>query len=285
MSPELIHDQSTQDISDLFRSTRKYHGLTQVEFCAILSVTQGTISKIEKRRMAPDLSIWFKFLRRFNVIDPYCFQYAGLELNSAFLHDYHINGAFRLAPGFPFINKEDHFFDVKTFRPLHEYLMKSHTKIYSDFLKTNAIDSELFFIHNHPLTITLLDSLFAFMDEIKVRAKAIEVVPLSFSSSMGKEFKELQSAGNLESLLDVINNSAKSPFIYEAGKNNKEFLISAKPGFAKFLDTMESKDLFFHYNAIYPLLIIKSMKKMGVMTPNIKEVKPGLKWSVTYSGF
>lgn len=274
-------DNSMANISELFYSARMYHGLTQYELCSMLSVAQGTISKIEQRKMAPDLSIWFRFLSTFKVKDPYCFMYRGIEFDSEFVHNYYIDGGFRLAPEYSFKDGEEFLFEIKNFRPIYDHLMRVHKEAFHRFLDARNIAPELFLIHNHPITISLLDELFVFVDKVQSRARASDMVVLSFKNSYGRESKELTNAHTSKTILNLINESSKSAFHY-VYIDKREYEVISRPNFLNVLNSMESKDSFLHYNLGYPLFVMNYLENFDILGQTIKTIIPGEKWNVKF---
>jgi DNA-binding XRE family transcriptional regulator/esterase/lipase len=268
-------------IAVLFKSTRRFHRLQQTEFSAILGVTQGTISKIEASSMSPELGLWFKFLRAFNVQDPYCFTYYGVEYDESAFEILKTNGS-SLAPGFDF-KKGNYIFNVRKIRPLFDFLMKSHTKNFEAFLKEKGISKEIFYILNHPLTTEFADTFFSFLEDNKINEKSVALLDLNFEHSLGRQMKDLASSDSSEALFNIINSDSDHLLDYEFSGTKGEYFINLKKKNLGFLKTLEKSDLIMNYGMLYPYHILKSTKGMKMVAPKIQEVKKDQRWQVVYA--
>ena len=265
-------------IAILFKSTRRFHRLQQTEFSAILGVTQGTISKIEASSMSPELGLWFKFLRAFNVQDPYCFTYYGVEFNESAFASLKTEGS-SLAPNFDF-KKGNYIFNSRKLRPLYDFLVKNHTKTFEAFLKENKIGKEIFFILNHPITTEFADVFFAFLEENKINAKSVALLDLNFDHALGRQMKELSDTSNIFSIINEDNDTFLD---YELSDNKGEYFINLKKKNLPFVKSLDKSDLVMNYNLLYPYHVMKSTKSIKGSTPVIHEVKKDQRWQVTYA--
>lgn len=265
----------------LFKATRKFHRLQQTEFAAILGVTQGTISKIEAAVMAPDLSLWFNFLKSFDIQDPYCFTYSALELNDAAFLKLKIEGS-SLLPTFDY-KKDDCLFTIKKIRPLYDFLMVNHTKSFENFLKDNKISKELFYILNHPLTSEFVDTFFSFLNENKINAKSVSLLNLNFEHSLGREQNELASSDSSSDIFSILNKNNESVLFYEFDGKNGEYFINLNKKGQQLIHPLENSELIMNYNFLYPFHVLKSTKNIKGATPHIHEVKKDQRWKVTYA--
>ena len=185
-------------IANIFRATRKFHSLQQVEFAAILGVSQATISKIERANMACELALWFKFLRAFGIIDPYSFLYSGVEFNeSQFRFKSLDSETSALAPMYTFF--QDSFFQIKHIRPLYDYIYSNHKKKLVIFLKEKNIHPEIFQILNHPISANFVDDFFSLIVSCKISHENLNSLELDFTFSSYnsvriKDFRELPDA-------------------------------------------------------------------------------------------
>lgn len=268
-------------IAVLFKSTRKFHRLQQTEFSAILGVTQGTISKIEAGSMSPELGLWFKFLRAFNIQDPYCFTYYGLELNESAFKNLKTEGA-ALATGFDF-SKENYIFSVRKLRPLYDFLVKNHSKTFEAFLKQSGISKEIFYILNHPITTELADTFFSFLEDNKINAKSVALLDLSFDHALGRQMKQLASIESAEDLFTIINNDEDSILEYEFTGTKGEYFVNLKKKNLPFVKSLEKSDLVMNYSFLYPYHVMKSTKSIKGNGPAIHEIKKDQRWQVTYA--
>lgn len=268
-------------IAVLFKSTRKFHRLQQTEFSAILGVTQGTISKIESGSMSPELGLWFKFLRAFNIQDPYCFTYYGLELNESAFSNLKTEGA-ALAAGFDF-SKENYIFSVRKLRPLFDFLIKNHSKTFEAFLKQNGIAKEIFYILNHPITTELADTFFSFLEDNKINAKSVALLDLNFDHALGRQMKQLASTESAADLFTIINNDEDSILEYEYTGTKGEYFVNLKKKNLPFVKSLEKSDLVMNYSFLYPYHVMKSTKSIKGNGPAIHEIKKDQRWQVTYA--
>jgi DNA-binding XRE family transcriptional regulator len=264
----------------LFKATRKFHRLQQTEFAAILGVTQGTISKVEAAVMAPDLSLWFNFLKSFDIQDPYCFTYVALELNDAAFLKLKTDGS-PLLPTFDY-KKDNCLCTVKKIRPLYDFLMLNHAKPFENFLKENKISKELFYILNHPLTSEFVDTFFSFLNENKINAKSVSLLNLNFEHSLGREKHELASFDSSTDIFSILNKSNENILAYEFDGTNGEYFINLNKKGQQLIHALENSELIMNYNFLYPFHVLKSTKNIKGATPHIHEVKKDQRWKVTY---
>ena len=268
-------------IAVLFKSTRKFHRLQQTEFSAILGVTQGTISKIEASSMSPELGLWFRFLKAFNIQDPYCFTYYGVEFDEGAFDILKTNGS-SLAPSFDF-KKGEYVFTVRKIRPLYDFLMKNHSKTFEVFLKAKGINKEIFYILNHPLTAELANTFFSFMEENKINEKSVALLDLNFDYSLGRQMKDLAASETLDSVISIINHEADQILEYEFTGVKGEYYINLKNPGKTSIESMSNSNLIMNYSFLYPYHIMKSTKGVKMNAPKIHEVKKDQRWQVVYA--
>lgn len=276
-----MNKEINNSIACLFKSTRKFHRLQQTEFSAILGITQGTISKIESGSMGPELSLWFKFLRAFNIQDPYCFTYYGLELSDSSFKNLKTKGA-SLAPRFDY-SKENYIFSIRKIRPLYDFLMINHTKSFEAFLKENGITKEIFYILNHPVTAELADTFFSFLDDNKINAKSVALLDLTFDHSLGRYMEEIVSSETTGEIFTILNNDEDGILDYEFTGVRGEYFINLKKKNLPFVKSLKKSDLVMNYNFLYPFHVMKSTKTIKGTAPVIHEVKKDQRWQVTYA--
>jgi DNA-binding XRE family transcriptional regulator len=268
-------------IAALFKSTRKYNRLQQTEFANILGVTQGTISKIEAASMSPELTLWFKFLRAFNIQDPYCFNYYGLEFDESAFQSLQTSGS-PLVPIFDF-NENNYFFNVRKIRPLFDFFMKNHTKNFEVFLKSKGINKEIFYVLNHPLTQELVDTFFTFLIENKINEKSLALMDLSFENSLGRQMKDLNATNSPQEFLNIINSDNDELFEYEFSEIKGEYFINSKKNTAGLSKSLINSGMILNYVLLYPYHIIKSIKDTKMLIPKINEIKKEQRWQVIYA--
>lgn len=276
-----MEKSSNKSIAALIKATRKFHRLQQTEFSAILGVTQGTISKIEAASMGPELGLWFKFLRAFNIQDPYCFTYYGLEFDQNSFANLKTEGS-ALAPNFDF-SKENYIFTIKTIRPLFDLITKNHSKAFDVFLKENKIAQELFFILNHPVTTEIADKFFAFLEANKINAKSVALLDLNFEYALGRDMKDISSSESSDDLFNIINNNTDSSLEYEFSGVKGEYFINLKNQNNAQIKNIGQSELIMNYNFLYPYHVMKSIKNFKTKTPKIQEIKKDTRWHVTYA--
>jgi DNA-binding XRE family transcriptional regulator len=268
-------------IAVLFKSTRKFHRLQQTEFSAILGVTQGTISKIEAASMSPELGLWFKFLRAFNIQDPYCFTYYGSDFDP---NDFQVlrTAGSSLAPNYDF-KKGNYIFSIRKIRPLFDFLMKNHSKPFEAFLKENGIGKEIFYILNHPVPTDLADKFFSFLEDNKINEKSVAHIDLNFDHSLGREMKAIRAAAeSSEEIFTILNNDEESLIEYEHSAKG-EYFINMKKKNLPSLKSLTKSELIMSYAFLYPYHVMKSTKGSKMSNPKINEVKKDQRWQVTYT--
>lgn len=276
-----MNKELNSSIAGLFKSTRKFHRLQQTEFSNILGVTQGTISKIEAGSMSPELGLWFNFLRAFNIQDPYCFTYNGIELSANAFLKLKSEGA-SLAPGFDY-SRENFIFTIKKIRPLYDFMVVKHSKLLESFLKENRISKEIFYILNHPVTTEFADTFFTFLDTNKINAKSVGLLDLNFAHSLGRQMKELVSSESPEDIIKILNKDEDSILLYEFSAKEGEYFINLKKKNLPFVKLLEKSELVMNYSFLYPFHVMKSTKNIKGNGPVIREVKKDQRWQVTYA--
>lgn len=268
-------------IAVLFKSTRKFHRLQQTEFSAILGVTQGTISKIEAGAMSPELGLWFKFLRAFNVQDPYCFTYYGVEFSENAFDILTTKGS-ALAPTFDF-KSGNALFTIRKIRPLFDFLLKNHTKLFESFLKNKGISKEIFYILNHPVTPDFAHTFFSFLEELKMNEKAVASMDLCFDHSLGREMKDLSDSVKQEDIFTIVNRELDQVLEYEFSPGKGEYFINLKKKGIADVEAIPTSNLLMNYSFLYPYHIMKSTKGLKMAHPKIQEIKKDQRWQVTYA--
>lgn len=268
-------------VCNLFKATRKFHKLQQTEFAAILGVTQGTVSKVESASMAPDLNLWFKFLKSFDIQDPYCFTYNALELNDSAFTKLKTDGS-PLLPKFDY-KKDNCITSVKTIRPLYDFLISNHTKTFESFLKDNKISNELFYILNHPLTSEFIDMFFSFLNDNKINEKSFSLLNLNFDHSLGREKQELSSMESSSDVFSILNRNHQAIIAYEYDGKTGEYFINLNKKGLQLISPLLNSHLILSYNFLYPFHVLKSTKNISSSIPQILEVKKDQRWKVTYA--
>ena len=271
-----------QNISVLFKATRKFYGLMQSEFASILGVTQGTVSKIEAAAMNPDLGVWFKLLKSFKILDPYCFTYQGLEFHSEVFESIKKNGS-PLARRFDFSKSHD-ISNIKKIRPLFDYLQVKNTKVLESFLEKQSVSMEIFYILNHPLPVDFLDSFFKHLDDVgKINAKSLIHMELDFQLSLGRNLDDLKSSNNNQIFFNHLNSNSLDSFNYEASNKQNEYLVHLNKKDSGKYKNLEKSEFILDYNLLYPYHVIKSLNLANTTLPVIHEVKENQAWRITYA--
>lgn len=276
----MVSKETNNSIAAIFKATRKFHRLQQTEFSTILGVTQGTISKIEAASMSPELNLWFRFLKAFNIKDPYCFTYYGVELDDSAFQKLKTEGS-SLAPHYDF-SKGNYIFNVRKIRPLYDFLMKNHSKAFEGFLKDNKIGKEIFYILNHPLTTEFADTFFSFLEDNKINAKSVALLDLNFENSLGRQMKDLVASEGINDVFSILNQEEDCILEYEFG-NKGEYFINLKKKNLPFVKSLEKTELVMNYSFLYPYHVMKSTKNIKLSAPQIHEVKKDQRWQVLYA--
>lgn len=278
----MITKEALLNIAILFKATRKFYRLQQTEFAAILQVTQGTISKIESASMHPELGLWFKFLKAFNVIDPYCFTYGGVEFSESSFSNLKKEGS-SLAPRFNFENN-DTILKVRKIRPIVDILIKKHSKVFETYLKENKIGVEIFYILNHPLSTDFVDSFFTFLDQNKITAKSLSYLDLHFESSLGRIKDSLVSSSHRpEDFFNILNSNGDALARYNFKGKEGEYYFNINPELNKKVQELENKDFIINFDILYPYNVMKSTKIFEVGTPEIVVTQKDSEWKVVYA--
>jgi DNA-binding XRE family transcriptional regulator len=277
----MINNLTTENIANLFKATRKFNQLQQTEFAAILEVTQGTISKIESGNMHPELGLWFKFLRAFNITDPYCFTYGSLEFNENVFQNLKQIGS-PLLPNFPF-ETEKTIFTVRMIRPIFDYILKNHLKAFEVFLKKNKIGIEVFYILNHPLTVDFAETFFSFLQEVKINEKSLVLLNLNFDASYGALTTNPLKENSPAMIFEALNNEKQSLVKYKLEEELNQYTVSLNKKSQGQLDTFSAKNIVLNYNLLYPYHFLKSTKQCKASSPVITEIKKNTEWQISYA--
>lgn len=277
----MINDLTTENISNLFKATRRFNQLQQTEFAAILEVTQGTISKIESGNMHPELGLWFKFLRAFNIADPYCFTYGSVEFNESAFQNLKKHGS-PLLPTFPY-ETDKTVFTVRMIRPVFDYVIKNHLKAFEIFLKKHKIAIEVFYILNHPLTFDFAETFFSFLQEIKINEKSMSLLNLNFEASYGALNSNPAKDNSPGMFFDVLNNEKQSLVKYKLDESLNQYTVSLNKKAQGQIDSFASKNIVLNYNLLYPYHFLKATKHWKVSTPIITEIKKNSEWQISYA--
>jgi DNA-binding XRE family transcriptional regulator len=277
----MINENSIQNLAAIFKASRKFNKLQQTEVAAILEVTQGTISKIESGNMQPELGLWFKLLKTFKIIDPYCFTYGGLEFNEEVYQSFKSEGS-ALLPSYDY-STENVIFNVRTIRPLVDFLLKSHLKAFDVFLKDNKISKEVFYILNHPLTFDFAESFFVFLKENKINEKSISLINFNFDSSLGGEYEALIKSKSIDSIFELLSKDTASLVKYKLDTAHNSYHVILNKKNLSLIDQLTAKELIINYNSLYPYHLLKSTDLCKVNPPVIKEIKKNNEWQICYA--
>ncbi|MGZ7068732.1 MAG: hypothetical protein ACXVHT_10540, partial [Methanobacterium sp.] len=225
--------------------------------------------------------VWFKLLRSFKILDPYCFTYSGLEYNEDVFELLRVNGS-TLAPKFDFKN-DIYISDVRKIRPLFDYLQTKNTKTLARFLEDQSVNSEIFYILNHPLTTGFVDSFFSYLDESKMNVKSFVLMDLDFHNCLGRNIEEINNSQNNLYFYNVLNSSSQDFFEYESSKNKNEYFVNLNKKNATILKELEKSKFILSYNLMYPFHAIKSLKASSASAPQVHELKEDQRWRINYA--
>lgn len=270
-----------ENIAEIFRATRKFYGLNQTEMANVLTVSQGTISKIESGNMQPELGLWFKFIKLFNITDPYCFSYKGVEFAKNAFDGLKIKGS-SLLPSLDY-SFGNNVFSVRKIRPIIDFLKANHSKTFDRFLTKNKIAPELFCILNHPLTLELIDIFFSYLSEIKINEKSFGLMDLNFTSSLHGNITNNPVASSAEEAFEFLNDQDDLFSEYFLKEKNDEYIVRLDKEMTSKVKKFSNCNLILNYNLLYPYHYLKTIKKIKVKNPIIKETKKGHEWLVTYA--
>lgn len=277
----MITTDSIKNIADIIRALRKYNQLQQSELANILGVTQGTISKVESGNMQPDLGLWLNFVKTFNIADPYCFTYGGVELHGD-TFEVLKKGHSALLPKFKF-EKDKDIFTIKTIRPIFDYLIKNQLKAFEAFLSKNKINIEVFYILNHPLTLEFINTFFSFLEEHKINEKSLTLLDFNFNSSMGAQSGKLLNAKDPDLFFSILGNEQHSLLKYKFTPTDHSYLVSLSKKNQSLISEIPSKEMIMNYHILYPYYFLKSTKQCKNSAPQIINLKKNSEWQISYA--
>lgn len=276
----MTNDNTAEHISSIFKATRKFNRLQQTELAAILEVTQGTISKIESGIMHPELGLWFRLLRAFNISDPYCFTYGSLEFNKDAFNSLKDNGS-PLMPEFTFKNEKT-IFTARMIRPIFDLVIKTHSKAFEAFLKKHKISVEIFYILNHPLTLNFIEVFFAFLQKNQINEKSLALLSLNFNSSYGALSNTLLKANSPEVFFNILNQDKEALIKYKLNSSLNSYAVSMSKNNLLLTESL-ALDLAKNYILLYPYHFLKSTSQCKITPPIITEIKNNLEWKIAYA--
>lgn len=216
------------------RTARKLSGLSQVETCKILGISQGYLSKVESGQNEPDVSVWFALCSLANIpadtwitgyIDqptPALLRSSGLEHGFKVPAAYSQNRGSKVRSLIPFIR--------------HAANTLGEAKLLG-FLKTKGIDSDFFNIYDSQIG-------FEFCSDLVKLITENHVLKASDFQDMGNLIKTPVAHGVLHKQYDKKSSTADllrariknskyygCDFDYEIEEESSKFIdVSVKPG-------------------------------------------------------
>lgn len=257
-------DLMKNNIALIFKATRRFHGLQQTEFSAILGITQGTISKIESATMTTELELWFRFLEAFKINNPFSCYFGGFELpaNSFLALE---KGKSELAPEYSIQQKE--IFQIKHIRPLYEYLQKKQLTPLETFLKEKKIRPEIFSILNHPISLKFIEDFFTFVSSCKIPFDAPGALSFDFHDTfLGNEDKFRNEIGGIyDSWSDLVE-----PFDIKINSKSGQYRFSLKKRAHVEISKLNNSLQLTKYLASAPYWKLKYLGKTSSSMPVLK---------------
>ena len=257
-------DSMKNNIALIFKATRRFHGLQQTEFSAILGITQGTISKIESATMTTELELWFRFLDAFKINNPFSCYFGGLELpaNSFLALE---KGKSELAPEYSIRPKE--IFQIKHIRPLYEYLQKKQLMPLETFLKEKKIRPEIFSILNHPISLEFIEDFFTFVSSCKIPLDAPGALSFDFYDTfLGCEDK---FRNEIDSIYESWSEVAE-PFDIQINSKSGHYRFSLKKRVHSEISKLRNSLQLTKYLASIPYWELKYLGKTNSSAPVMK---------------
>lgn len=258
------HDLMKNNIALIFKATRKFHGLQQTEFSAILGITQGSVSKIEAATMATELELWFRFLDAFNINNAFSCYFGGFELPSKSFNRLDKGGA-DLAPGYNIQQKE--IFQIKHIRPLYDYLYKKQLAGLEGYLKESRIKPEIFSILNHPISLEFVEDFFKLVSGCKIPFDAPGVLSFDFHDTfLGREDRFRNEIDSIyESWAEVAE-----PFNIQINSKSGHYRFSLKKRVHSEISKLNNSLQLTKYLASIPYWELKYLGKTNSSAPVIK---------------
>jgi DNA-binding XRE family transcriptional regulator len=276
-----VSDNKTVHISNIFKATRKFNRLQQSDFAAILEITQGTVSKIESGLMLPELTLWFKFLKYFQISDPYCFTHGGVEFHDKAIQTILNNGS-SLAP----ISKIDikkKLLTVRIIRPIFDYLFKKHLKSFEDFLKEQKVSIEIFYIFNHPLSQKFVESIFSFLQSQGINSKNLALLDFNVNNTYGSQPLDPSNEHQLEYFFKAINSDENFIVNYKLVTRNNYYTATLNLKDKALVNELDPESLQHTYYMLYPYYFLKSSKNCLSTAPVIEMIKKNSSWKISYA--
>lgn len=146
----------------ILRAIRKYHGITQMDFCQILGFKQGTLSRLESDKLELSAYEWLMICSKYN-LDPLTLQSGIIESFENIKISPESNevvGNFKLANKYQLYMGSTNRTLFPFIRLMEENIGEEKTR---EFYKELGVDSDYFVIQNLPINIKIIEDTFNFL--------------------------------------------------------------------------------------------------------------------------
>ena len=243
----------------IFRAVRKMRCLKQSEMAKELGVVQGTISKLESATLIPDAGLWYKFCTAMGIS-------ADLTYRSGYVFTNHSGEKVK---NIKFLSgkmaKSRNLIRVKECLPFVKAIKNlGKQEEFSQYMKENKIDSDIFVIPNCFIPLKALSFTFDFLDEqlklnnYKSEARSLFIEDFEYIANNATNLNKLIQ--NLEQIGDV--------FKYKLSEGKLHLTISDTLEFAKTDELFLSSYLEYRASLLKELCEKKLNNKDVVVTKN-----------------
>lgn len=205
----------------ILRALRKYFEITQVNFAALIGVSQSALSKIEAGALELSAYQWVVICEKFK-IDPKSLFTGKIEQlgdSKVSLNDTFSVGSFKIPRQYSYLTGST----VRSAYPLLKYMnLKIGEKKSHEFLKHLGFDPDYFIVMNNPLNLIFTQDLMNFLSSEKVlNAREIPKIieTAKFSDIHSSILSELTHANTLalatKKLLQRVKSSYELNTSYE----------------------------------------------------------------------
>jgi DNA-binding XRE family transcriptional regulator len=221
-------------LDKIFRSVRKYNGFSQQDMASILNITQGTISKIEKKSMGVDAELWINFCGKFKVDPMSIYNTEHIDL----LEDLWADSTQRTIGKFKIPKKyqKNQEISLRLLAPFFKfYKNKMGEKSFTSWIDSLGYDQDFFFIKNNKVNLIFFADLF----------------DLFVKKGLGSYFSSINDNNSIEDHFDFLLNRISG------NSTKKEMIKSVVDVYTNYYDSsihcrIKSNQMFIKQDLNFP---------------------------------